>query len=306
MKNSIPEYLLQASLPGPIKRKGVKITFLDKTVLNTAKAVKSIYLQAENSDTENFIRKISPNVKLLSLIYFVVVISIANNLLAQTVTSVFILTLFAAARLRISEVFRKILFLAFIFGFIVVIPASLNVITPGRIVFSVIKLNNPLHFWIYNVPQNIGVTDNGIKVVSLIFLRVLNSISCAMLIVFTTPFPSLVKAFKIIGVPDTFLMIISLAYKYIFILCRIIEETYFALKSRLCGNIKNNNIRKLIGGRIFFIYKRSHIIYEGTYLAMVSRGYSGRFNLSVGNHLTRWDIVSLFVIAAIGIAIILI
>jgi len=306
MKSSIPEYLLETSNPGSADKSGVKLTFLDKTVLNTAKAVKSIYLQAESADTENFIRKINPYVKFISLIYFAVAISISNNLKAQIVTSIFILSLFVVARLRLSVVYRKILFLAFIFGFIVILPASLNVITHGEVVFSLIKLKEPLHIWNYNIPQNIGFTDNGIKVVLLVFLRVLNSISFAMLIVFTTQFAAFIKAFKIIGVPDTFLMISSLAYKYIFILARTIEETYFALKSRLFGNINISSIRKLAGGRIFFIYKRSHIIYEGTYNAMVSRGYHGRLKLSVSNHFNYRDIISLAVIVAMGIAIILI
>ena len=86
------------------------------------------------------------------------------------------------------------------------------------IIFNIIRFKKPFHFLIYNIPQNIGVTTNGIHVVSLVFLRVLNSVSFALLVVFTTPFPSFIKSFKMIGVPDTFLMIMSLAYKYIFIL----------------------------------------------------------------------------------------
>jgi cobalt/nickel transport system permease protein len=138
----------------------------------------------------------------------------------------------------------------------------------------------------------------------LIFLRILNSVSFAMLIIFTTPFPSFIKSFKILGIPDTFLMIISLAYKYIFILSRTIEETYFALKSRLFGNFKNSNIRELISGRIFFIFKKSMVIYESTYFAMVSRGYTGKVLLHSQKKLTAIDFVSLIIIIAIGILMI--
>jgi cobalt/nickel transport system permease protein len=306
MKSNMPEYLLETSHPRPATNAGAKLTFLDKTVLNSAKTVKSIYLQAESADDENFLRKINPHVKFISLIYFVVVIGISNTLNAQLAASLFILTLFLAARLKVSDVYRKIFFLAFIFGFLVVLPAALNVITPGEIVFNIYRLNSPLHFWIYNIPQDIGVTDKGIQVVLLVFLRVLNSVSFALLIVFTTPFLPLVKSFRIIGIPDTFLMVITLTYKYIFILSRTIEETYFALKSRLFGNIRNSSIRKLVGGRILFIYKRSQGMYEGTYNAMVSRGYNGRLKLSGGNHFTHTDVLSLIVIVAMGIVIILI
>jgi cobalt/nickel transport system permease protein len=127
-----------------------------------------------------------------------------------------------------------------------------------------------------------------------------------MLIIYTTSFPSFIKSFKIIGVPDTFLMIVSLAYKFIFILSRTIEETYFALKSRLLGNIRNDNMRKLIGGRIFFIFKKSTVIYENTYCAMVSRGYQGNVMLYSQNHLIYKDFVALVIVIVLGIGIILI
>jgi cobalt/nickel transport system permease protein len=304
MGNNIPQYLLQTLPAEESKVKRAGLSFLDRTIINSARTVKSVYLQAESAGSDRIIQKINPHIKLFSLIYMAVVISVVNNLYAQVLASAFILLLFIIARLAIFQVYRKIFFIAFVFGFIVVLPASLNLITPGKIIFTLFEFNAPSHFWIYNIPQKIGFTENGIQVVSLVFLRVLNSVSFALLIVFTTPFPSFIKAFKIIGVPDTLMMIISLAYKYIFILSRTIEETYFALKSRLSGNIKNSSIRKLVSGRVFFIFKRSVIIYENTYYAMVSRGYNGKPKLHSQNHFTIIDFIALIIIVMLGIGII--
>jgi energy-coupling factor transporter transmembrane protein EcfT len=209
------------------------------------------------------------------------------------------------ARLRVFQVYKKILFLAFVFGFLVVLPASLNIFTPGEIVYNLISFNRPYQFWIYSIPQNIGFTENGFEVVSRVFLRVLNSVSLSMLIIYTTSFPAFVKSFKIIGVPDTFLMIISLAYKYIFILSRTIEETYFALRSRLSGNINVNSIRNLISGRIFFIFKRSAIIYEKTYQAMVSRAYQGGVTIYSPAHFSYADLLALLIIVVFGMGVII-
>jgi cobalt/nickel transport system permease protein len=269
MGNKIPSYLLQTlhDQHDLVNVKRSKLSFLDWTILNSASAVKSIPLQAENAAKENFIHKFNPHVKLISLIYFVIVISIVSNLYQQVLITVFIFSQYLLARFKVFQVYRKIFFLVFIFGFLVVLPASLNIITPGKIIFNLITFDKPSHLWIYKIPQNIGFTENGIQVILLVFLRVLNSVSFALFFVFTTPFSSFIKCFKIIGVPDTFLMIISLAYKYIYILSRTIEETYFALKSRLAGNVKSKNIRNLISGWIFFILKKSRIIYENTYLA---------------------------------------
>ncbi|HKK43519.1 MAG TPA: energy-coupling factor transporter transmembrane component T [Bacteroidales bacterium] len=306
MKNSIPPFMQKPDQDRHIDVQGAKLAFIDKTILDTAKAVKSIYLQAENADRNGFIQKVSPHVKLVSLIYMAVIISIVSNIYAQAAASLFIFILFLLSRLRITEVYRKILLLAFLFGFVVILPASLNIITKGDTLVNLIRLNKPVHFWIYNIPQNIGITDNGIQVVLLLFFRVLNSVSFALLIVYTTSFPAFIKTLKIIFVPDTFLMIMSLAYKYIFILSRTIEETYFALKSRLSGDIKSSNIRKLAGGRIFFIYKRSQMIYEGTYYAMISRGYNGSVKLTNRTNFVLRDIISLLIVLLMGVLIILI
>jgi cobalt/nickel transport system permease protein len=308
MGNKIPSYLLKTanSQYEFAKVKKSKLSFLDKTILNSANVVKSIYVQAENAAKGNIIQKINPHVKFISLIYMAIVISIVNNLTSQILITAIIFVFYILARLKIFQVYRKIFFLALIFGFLVVLPASLNVITPGKVVLNLITFDRPYHFWIYNIPQNIGFTKNGFQVVFLLFLRVFNSVSFALLIVFTTPFPSFIKSFKIIGVPDTFLMIISLAYKYIFILSRTIEDTYLALKSRLSGNIKSSNIRKLISGRIFFIFRRSVITYENTYYAMVSRGYQGKIKLHSRSHFTFTDIVALVIIVVSGIVLVLI
>jgi cobalt/nickel transport system permease protein len=308
MENKTPPYLLQNfnAQHELINVKKASLSFLDETILNSARALKAMYLQAENASKKNLIHNIHPHIKLFSLIYLAVIISIAGNLHAQLLTASFIFLFYRLAKLKISQVYRKVFFLAFIFGLLVIFPASLNMITPGKIILNLISFNKPSHFWIYDIPQNIGFTSEGFQVVSLVFLRVLNSVSLAMLIMYTTSFPAFIKSFKIIGIPDTFLMIITLAYKFIFILSRTIEETFFALKSRLLRNIRSSNVRTLIGGRIFFIFKKSMIVYENTYYAMVSRGYQGQIMLTSQRRLQYRDFIALVIVIALGIGIILI
>ncbi len=305
MGSSIPTYLAASQESFPVKGK-VKFSFLDKTLMAVAGAVKSIYLQAENSSGQDFIRKVNPGIKLLILIYSTIGISLVRELQSQVFIVSFNFVLYIlAARSGIFSVYRKIFIIAFIFGFLVVLPASLNVITPGKIVLPLINLEKPLHFWIYNIPQEIGITDIGLYAVSVFFLRVINTISVTLLVVFTTPFSSFLKSFRLIAIPDTFLMIVSLSYKYIILLARTVGETYFALKSRLSGNIRSTRIRKLVGGRIFFIFRKSTRFYENTYLAMISRGYTGEVKLYRHFRFSYRDIISVVVIIAISVVIIL-
>jgi energy-coupling factor transporter transmembrane protein EcfT len=66
---------------------------------------------------------------------------------------------------------------------------------------------------------------------TLLTLRVFNSISISFLIINTTPFNDIIKGLKMFRIPDSLLMIITLAYLYIFILSNLVAESYLAMKS---------------------------------------------------------------------------
>ena len=109
MGNKIPQYLLetqreQCELPDI---KMAKLSFLDKTIINSAGTLKSIYLQAENAANDNVIQKINPYVKLISLIYIVIVISFISNLTAQIIASAFIFLLYIFTGLKVFHIYRK-------------------------------------------------------------------------------------------------------------------------------------------------------------------------------------------------------
>lgn len=308
MLPELPPYLKdqQSVYALPKQLKYARLSFMDKTLLRTAQLVKSVFLQAELAADTSPVHKIHPAVKSISLLYLAVVISLVNNPTAQLLISGALFLLVLLGGLRILAFYRKIFLLAFVFGFLVVFPASLNLITPGEPVIELISLTRSYQLWIYHIPRQIVITKEGLYIVSLIFLRVFNSTSLALLIIFTTPFPAFIKSFKMMGVPDAFLMVVSLAYKFIFLLSRTMEESYLAMRSRMLGNIRNEKIRKLISGRVFFIFKRSAANYEATYQAMVSRGYNGSIKSDRLPRFVAKDYLSLCGVIAFGIILILI
>ena len=70
--------------------------------------------------------------------------------------------------------------------------------------------------------------------------------------------------------------------------------------------IHNKKIRMFIADRIFFIFKKSRNNYEKTYLAMVSRGYTGKIKLYTFQRIKNSDIISLLLIIILGLYIVLI
>ena len=304
MENKLPAFLTQPSGDEILSEEGQKgkLPFLDKTIHKIAVTIKLMYFQSEVTSGKKIFH-IHPQIKVFAFIYLIVVISLTHTVKAQLVATFFIFMFYLISKTSYRYVYKKIIFLSLVFGLLVFLPASLNVITPGKIVFKITTFNSASHFWIYEIPQVIGVTDNGIHVVELLFLRVLNSISLAMFFLYSSSFPQLLKGFKIFFVPDTFLMIVSLAYKFIFILSMSIEETYFAIKSRLVGNIRNKNVQDIISGRVFYVFKKARNNYENTYAAMISKGYNGKVNFQNEKKIKAVDLYFLLGMLVVGIVI---
>ncbi len=305
--SDIPSYLLKND-SSPADRKDLKspgYSFVERTLIRSAGVMKSMYLQSENSSGSNPVRKLHSDSKLISLIFLVTSVSFVRNPVSLIIVSVFIFILYLTSGLNVILMYRRILFLSFLFGFIVVLPATLNIFTPGRIILPLITFNGPASIAGYKIPGVIGLTDAGIKILVIIFFRIVDSVSFALFIVSTTPFADFIKSLRLLRVPGTFLMIISLAYKYIFILSRTIEDTYLAVRSRLAGRIRNKSVRNLVGGRIFYIFRKSAQIHQGTYHAMVSRGYTGSVSLASRKRYTGNDLVFLAIISVLCVLIIL-
>jgi energy-coupling factor transporter transmembrane protein EcfT len=96
---------------------------------------------------------------------------------------------------------------------------------------------------------------------------------------YTTPFQEIIKALKVLKVPDTFIMIITLCYKYIFIFSKTVEDMHLAKKSRMIREDSHAEAREWIAGRLVFIFRKTRLRCEELFKAMIGRGFSGPIRL---------------------------
>lgn len=303
MKNDIPLFLLNIPPSHPLKGGGGKIntSYIDKGIESFAGVLKEGYTQWELASEKGFLHELDTRIKVVFWLSFVVIISLKKELLPELgiFFTVFVLSLLS--RINLINFYRKIFFLGFIFGFLIALPSALNVITHGKVLVPLIKLSKAYDFWIYHIPEVIGVTGEGISVVAMLTLRVLNSLSVSFLMLYTTPFPEIVKALKVLKVPDTFLIIISLAYKYIFIFARIVTDMYLAKKSRLVGAVNRAEARNWVAGRIAFLFKKTQLKCDDVFKAMIGRGFSGEVKLYRYQKITGRDWIVAFFLLIVGL-----
>lgn len=281
MGNDIPSFLLNPASSASLKRGGGKInlSYLDKGIESFADVLNEGYTQWELSSKKGFLHELDARIKIVFWLLFIVVISLKKEIMPESCIFLTVFVLAMLSRINLVNFYKKIFFLGFVFGFLIALPSTLNVITPGKVLIPVITFSKPYDFWVYHIPQAIGITSEGISVVTMLTLRVLNSLSISFLMLYTTPFSEIVKALKVLKVPDAFLIIISLAYKYIFIFAHIVSDMHLAKKSRLTGAVKRTEMRGWIAGRVAFIFRKTQLKCDEVFKAMVGRGFSGEIKL---------------------------
>ena len=303
MKSNIPTFLLSSSNPALMRGGGrADLSYLDKGIRSFTALFTEGYAQWELSSQRSFLHDLDARIKIVFWMLLIVVISLKRAVLPEAVIFIFIFTIAALCRLNLIAFYKKVLMIGFVFGFLISFPSAFNIFVPGKVTMPVITLSRTYDFWIYHIPQVIGITDRGISLVLLLSLRVLNSVSVSFLILYTTPFADIVKALKVFRVPDTFLIIISMTYKYIFTFAHIVSDMYLAKKARLVGGNGRKEARQWIAGRIAFVFKKTQLECEEVFKAMNARGFSGDIRLYHHRNLTGKDWEIGFVLFAATVA----
>ena len=276
MASRIPSFLLARSTVSSFKRSTGKVTvpFLERGINHLAGVIRNGYAQWEFSSQKGFFQGIDARVKVLFLLFFILIVSLKREVLPETCICFFVFVLILLSRLNILRVYKRVLFLGLVFGFLIALPSAFNVITKGETVLPIAKLPKPYTFWVYHLPADIGITREGIHTVAMLTVRVINSLSLSFLVLYTTPFHEIIRALKVLKAPDSFLIIITLCYKYILIFSKTVEDMHLAKKNRIVRKLSHAEARQWITGRMAFLFRKARLRCEDVFKAMIGRGFS--------------------------------
>jgi len=294
VKNKIPGFLLCTPVQAHDAEERVtsRSSYIEKGIGHLSEMITTGYLNVGQESGKGFFQKLDPRVKVIFLIFFVVIVSLKRHIFPEAVIALFVFLMVASSRINLVQFYKKIVGLTFVFGFLVVFPSAFNIVTPGELILPVIHLSQPYKFVIYHIPEEIGLTRQGIDGVTMLCLRMMNSLAISLLVVHTTPFHKIIKALQGFRVPQALLLVITLSYKYIFIFAKTIEGMYFARKSRLVGMARDDEARIWAAGRIAHIFRKAMSRYEEVFKAMVARGFAEEVRLSDIGELTAADMIS--------------
>jgi len=243
-----------------------KVSYVQKTLTSGSNLLRQVMFSDESSARPGLLQRLEPRVKLMGLLALVVTAAFLTSI--PMLLALYALTLLLAALSRLSVrlfILRVWLFVP-IFTGIVLIPATLSVVTEGDVVLT-------LWHW-HGHPE--GFTSQGLASAARVVSRVAASISLVVLLTLTTPWTKLLASLRALGVPKMFILIIGMAYRYLFLLLTSVTDMYQARASRTIGADKHDKkARAFVAASAGALFGRTMAMSEEVHQAMTARGYRG-------------------------------
>src|SRR4030043_412748 len=260
----VPDYKKRAS------RKG----FLDKTLGDVAALVKNSVFLEEYTSRKGLMQSIDPRVKVLTMAILLISVSLLKYPLLIGGLYLFILTLAMLSKIPLRFFLLRVWLFVPIFSGIIAIPALFNVFVPGEPILILAKFQGKWVLGPIKIPEVIAITKQGSMAALIFVMRVATSVSLVVLLLLTTRWSHLLKALRVLCVPEIFTFIISMTYRYFHLLLRLIEDLFMAKMSRVIRKGSVGEGQRWVSSQMGTMMKRSLRRSEDVYSAMVSRGFT--------------------------------
>ncbi len=241
-------------------------SFLEKTLTGGAGLVRQVMFSEETAARPGLLQRLDARAKLVGMLLVLVAAALAHHVLTLVLVYAAILALAAASRLPLSLMVKRVWLVVPLFTAVAVLPATVSVVTPGEIV---------LPLWTWHGTQQ-GLTAQGLTTAALVVSRVGVSISLVTLLTLTTTWTRLLAALRALGVPRMFVLVVGMAYRYIFMLLAAVTDMFESRKARTLGRVRHDRTaRRFVGASAGALVGKANQLSEEVHQAMVARGYRG-------------------------------
>ena len=282
-----------------------RTTFLDKTLQTIAGVAEQSLFSEQYAKRRGLLQTLDIRFQITTFLFILVLISLLHTPQALWLVYGVSLVLAAFSRVPLWFFIKRVWLFVPLFTAAIVLPAVLNIITPGEPLWVLLKLSRSYSWGPYTLPAEIAVTRQGLWGGIVFVSRVAASVSFAVLFTLTHRWADIFAGLRALSVPRVFVMTLSMTERYLFVFLRLVQDMYRARKSRTIRPFSAAVERNWTASRIGVTFRKSMEMSDDVYKAMLSRGFHGEFR-SVSRLRSRpVDLLWLLAVLAGGGALIL-
>jgi cobalt/nickel transport system permease protein len=247
---------------------------------------------------------VDPRFKLVGMLWLVVcVIFVGRVEWILAIISVTIL-LAAVSKVRLSYYLKRVWLFIPLFTLAIAVPAMFNFIVPGQPLLMLVSKGQSWGALVS--PWTVSITVPGVQGAILFVLRTGAAVSLVILLALTTRWTDLLASLQSLKAPAAFVMILSMTYRYVFVLVGIAQDMSMALRSRTLTPERSGDVRRWFGATIGVLFRRSMNMSELVNLSMISRGYDGKVRKATRFRAQRFDWAFLAFLIGVGVILLMI
>ncbi len=155
----------------------------------------------------------------------------------------------------------------------------------GVLTVAVVWVKDPAGLlWGFNAGRyTVGVTSQGLLTAGTLFLKSLGSVACLYFLSLTTPMVDILSVLKSLRLPPLFIELMSLVYRFIFVLLETADKIYTSQASRW-GYATVKTSYASLGQLVSNLFTKANHNYQMLYTTLASRCYTGELNVLESSH----------------------
>lgn len=282
---------MKQSLSSSSSKARERLNWLEKTIGGVASSIELAVFTEEHARKAGWLQKIDPRVKLGMFLALVIAASLSRSLIL--LAALYGLLLLAAGRSSLPFDFfvRRVWAGIPFFAGVVIIP-------------SIFLVPGPRLFTLALGSVQFGPTLPGLMGAAVFVARVGVCVSLAVLLVLTTPWADLLKSLQAVRVPQIFILLLSMTYRYIFLFLHTANGMFEARKSRTVGRGSGGEHRRWISGSMGNLLNRSFKMSNEVYAAMAARGFTGEIRTYQAYRTRSADWIALLLAVALAVLLV--
>jgi cobalt/nickel transport system permease protein len=249
-----------AASPAPRTRRP---GFVEKSLAGLAANVEHAVFSEEYARRDGLLQRRDPRVKLLAFLVLVTATAISRDWAVLAALYAIVLAGAATSRIGLGMLLKRTWLGVPLFSAVVVAPSIF-------IVGSHPLLHVPLGF------ATLTARREGLRAALYFVARVDVSVTLAAVLILTTRWAEILRALRFFRVPNVFVLILSMTYRYLFLFLHTANGMFEARKSRVVAHTSGKEQRWWIVSAMGVLMSRSFRMSDEVYQAMLARGFSGR------------------------------
>jgi cobalt/nickel transport system permease protein len=246
--------------PGRRRRK----SFVEKTALGLVAATQQALFAEDMAGNGGFLQRLDARVKLAGIGAFIVAAVAVRRIWALAAMLAMCIILAVVSRIPIRLLAARIWLAVLAFTGVIALPAVF--LTPGRSLYRL-----PVLEW--------QVTEQGLRAASFLILRAETAATLSVLLVLSTLWTQLLRAFRYFRMPVVLVAILGMTYRYMFLFLQTAEDMFESRETRMVGNLEPADRRRLAAASAGVLLGKTMQVSSEVHTAMQARGFRGEIRL---------------------------